>query len=35
VYFLDKGWLHMRVLHQELVKKSSTALLRSDNDKVW
>ena len=35
VYFLGKGWLHVRMLHQELVKKTSTALLRSDNDKLW
>jgi hypothetical protein len=35
VYFLGKGWLHTRVLHQELVKKGSTTLFRSDNDKVW
>src|SRR5918998_472039 len=35
VYFLGKGRLHMRMLHQKLVKKSSTALLRPDNDKVW
>lgn len=34
VYFLGKGWLHTRMLHQELVKESSTALLRSDDDKV-
>ena len=25
----------MRMLHEELVKKSSATLLRSDNDKVW
>src|ERR687890_205923 len=35
VYLLGKGWLHMRMLHQELVKKASATLLRSDNDKVW
>jgi hypothetical protein len=35
VYFLGKGRLHMRMLHQKLVKKSSTALLRPDNEKVW
>src|SRR3712207_638608 len=34
VYFLGKGWLHVRMLHQELVKKSSTTLLRSDDEKV-
>jgi hypothetical protein len=34
MYFLSKGWLHMRMLHQELVKKSGATLLRSDNDKV-
>ncbi len=34
VYFLGKGSSHMRMLHQELVKKSSAALLRSDNEKV-
>jgi hypothetical protein len=35
VYLLGKGWLHMGMLHQELVKKASATLLRSDNDKVW
>ena len=35
VYLLGKGWLHMRMLDQELVKETSTTLLRSDNDKVW
>ena len=35
VYLLGKGWLHMRMLRQELVKKTSTTLLCSDNDKVW
>ena len=34
MYFFGKGSLHTRVLHQELVKKSSTTLLRSDNEKV-
>ncbi len=34
VYFLGKGSLHMRMLYQELVEKSSTTLLRSDNEKV-
>jgi hypothetical protein len=35
VHFLGKGWLDMGMLHQELIKESSTALLRSDNGKVW
>ena len=35
VYLLGKGWLHMGMLHQELVKKTSATLLPSDNDKVW
>ena len=35
VHLLSKGWLHMRMLDQELVKETSTTLLRSDNDKVW
>src|SRR5215211_372725 len=35
VHFFREGWLHMRMLHQELMKKRSAALLRSDNDKVW
>jgi len=35
VHLLGKGWLHMRMLDQELVKETSTTLLRSDNDKVW
>ena len=35
VYFFGKGWLHMRMLDQELVKETSTTLLRSDKDKVW
>src|SRR5215217_2461819 len=34
VYFLSEGRLHMRVLHQELIKKSSTTLLRTDDEKV-
>jgi hypothetical protein len=34
VYFLGKGWLHMRMSYQELVKERSTTLLGSDNDKV-
>ena len=34
VYFLGKGWLHVSMLHQELVKKNSVTLLRSDNSKL-
>jgi hypothetical protein len=34
MHFLHEGWLHARMLHQELVKKSSATLLRSDNEKV-
>ena len=34
VHLLGKGPLHVRMLHQELVEKSGTTLLRSDNDKV-
>ena len=34
VYFLGKARLHLGMLCQELVEKSGTALLRSDNDKV-
>src|SRR5215211_38911 len=35
VDFLSKGWLQTRMLHQELVKKRSSALLCPDNDEVW
>jgi hypothetical protein len=34
MHFLHEGWLHARMLHQELVKKSGTALLCSDDDKI-
>jgi len=34
MYLFGEGSLYMRMLHQELVKKSSTTLLRSDNEKV-
>ncbi len=35
MHFLGKSWLYIGMLHQELVKKSGTTLLGSDNDKVW
>src|SRR5215208_144739 len=35
VYLLGEGRLHIRMLHQELVQKSSATLLRPDNEKVW
>ena len=34
MYFLHESWLNTGMLHQELVKESGAALLRSDNEKV-
>src|SRR4028119_1280457 len=34
MHFLNEGWLHVRMFHQESVEETSTTLLRSDNEKI-